>query len=74
MKKKSQVLIDKRESACIKYFDDSKVFIEYSNDMDDICKNVEEYNPNKKRKAIAVFDGIIADMRSNKILIVTQIQ
>ena len=27
-----------------------KRFIEYSNDMDDIYKNIEEYNPNKKRK------------------------
>ena len=31
-------------------FNDSKAFIEYSNDMDDILKNIEEYNQNKKRK------------------------
>ena len=34
----------------VKVFYDSKTFIEYSNDMDDIYKNNEEYNPNKKRK------------------------
>ena len=34
--------------------------------MDDIYENIEEYNPNKKRKILIVFDDIIADMRSNK--------
>ena len=29
-------LIDKRESACLKHFNDSKAFVEYSNDMDNI--------------------------------------
>ena len=32
------------------YFNDSKAFIEYSNDIDDIYKNIEEYNPTKKVK------------------------
>ena len=31
-------------------------------------KNVEEYNPNKKRKLLIVFDYMIADMVSNKKL------
>ena len=43
-----------------------KAFIEYSNDMDDIYKNIEEYNPNKKQKILIVFDDLIADMLSNK--------
>ena len=30
----------------MKHLNDSKAFIEYSNDMDDIYKNIEEYNPN----------------------------
>ena len=34
--------------------------------MDDIYKNIEEYNPNKKRKMLIVFDDVIADMLSNK--------
>ena len=34
--------------------------------MDDIYKNIEEYNPNKKRKKLIVFDDMIADMLSNK--------
>ena len=34
--------------------------------MDDIYKNNEEYNPNKKRKILIVFDDTIADMLNNK--------
>ena len=34
--------------------------------MDDIYKNIEEYNPNKKRKILIVFDDMIADMLNNK--------
>ena len=34
--------------------------------MNDIYKNTEEYNPNKKRKKLIVFDGMIVDMLSNK--------
>ena len=46
----------------------TKVFIEYSNDMDDIYKNIEEYNPNKKAKILTALDDMIADMVSNKKL------
>ena len=45
---KDQFLIKKREDVGTKYFNDSKVFIEYSNDVDDIYKNIAEYNLNKK--------------------------
>ena len=34
--------------------------------MDDIYKNIEEYNPNKKQKRLIVIDDMIADMVSNK--------
>ena len=49
--------------------------IEYSNNMDDIYKNIEKYNPNKKRKILIVFDNMIADMFNNKELnsIVTEL-
>ena len=36
--------------------------------MDDIYKSIEEYNPNKKRKILIIFDDMIADMLSNKKL------
>ena len=59
----------------LKHFNDSKAFIEYSNKMDDIYKNIEHFNPNKKRKALIIFDNVIADMPSNKELnpIVTEL-
>ena len=50
---------------------DSKAFIEYLNDMDDIYNNIEEYNPNKKRKMLILFDDMIADRLSKENLIVT---
>ena len=52
-----------------------KAFIEYSNDMQDVYKNIEDYNPGKKRKMLIVFDDIIADMFNNKKLnpIVTEL-
>ena len=50
----------------LKHFDDSKDFIEYSNDMDDIYRNIEEYNTDKKCKILIEFDGMIADILNNK--------
>ena len=47
-KAKYQLLINKTENTGLKYFNDSKAFIECSNDSHDIYKNIEEYNPNKK--------------------------
>ena len=72
---KYQFLIDKRESTGLKYLNDSKAFIKYSNDIDDIYKNIEEYNPNKNRKILILFDDMIPDMLSNKKLnpIVTEL-
>ena len=43
------LLINKRESTAMKYLNAFKAFIKYSNYMDDIYKNIEEYNPNEKR-------------------------
>ena len=47
---KYQFLINKRETTGLKHFHDPKVFIEYSNDMQDVYKNINEYNPDKERK------------------------
>ena len=46
----------------------SKAFIEYSNNMVHIYKNIEDNNPNKKQKILIVFDDMIADMLTNKKL------
>ena len=47
---KYQLLINKRENVGLKHWNDSKAFIEYSNDMQDVYKNPEEYNLGKKEK------------------------
>ena len=36
--------------------------------MDDIHKNIKEYNPKKNYKILIAFDDLVADMLSNKIL------
>ena len=65
---KYQYLINKREKVGLNHFDDPKAFMEYSNDMQDVYKNIEDYNPIKKRKVLIVFDDMIADMINNKKL------
>ena len=65
---KYQLLIKKIESTSLKYLNDLKPFFEYSNNMNDIYQNIEEYNPNKKPKMLIVFDDMIAYMLSNKKL------
>ena len=63
---KYQFLINKRESTGLKHFNNAKAFIEYSNDMQDVYENIGEYNLGKKRKILAVFDDMIADIINNK--------
>ena len=43
--------------------------------MTDIYKNMQDYNPNKTRKILIIFDDIVADMLNNKKLnpIVTEL-
>ena len=62
---KYQFLINKRYSTGLKHFNDPKAFIEYSNDIQDVYKNIEEYNLNKKRKILIVFDDMIAGIINN---------
>ena len=73
--KKYQYLINKREKVEINRFNNPKAFMEYSNDMQDVYKNIEDYNPIKKRKVLIIFDDMIADMiNNNKLnLIVTEL-
>ena len=65
---KYKLLINKRESTGLKYLNDLKAFIEYTINVDGIYKNIEEYNPNKNKKILTVFDDMIADILSNKKL------
>ena len=67
--KKYQFLTNKRGSIGLMHFNNPKAFTEYLNDMQDVYKNIEEYNIGKKRKILIVFDDIIADLINNKNLI-----
>ena len=44
-KPENQFLIKKRENAGIKNYNDPTAFIEYSNTMDDVFSNINDYNP-----------------------------
>ena len=72
---KYQYLINKREGVGVDHFNDPKAFIEYSNDMHDVYKNINYYNPDKENKILIVFDDMIADIIHNKTLnsIVTEL-
>ena len=60
-------LIEKHENVEIKYLNDSKAFVEYSNAMDYIYNNMNDYNPTRKRKILLiVFDDMIADIIAKK--------
>ena len=73
--KKYQYLINKHEKVGLSHFNESKAFMEFSKDMQDVYKNIEDYNPIKKRKVLIVFDDMIADMINNNKLnpIVTEL-
>ena len=72
---KYQYLIIKRECVGINHLNYPKAFIKYSNDMHDVYKNINNYNPDKENKILIVFDDMIADMINNKKLnsIVTEL-
>ena len=63
---KYDYLIKNRENAGIKFLNNSKAFIEWSNTMDDGYKNIDDYNLNRRRKILIVFDDMIADIMTNK--------
>ena len=62
---KYEYLIKKRENAGIKHLNDPNALTECSNTMDGVHKNINDYNPRKKRKIFFVFDDIIADVKGN---------
>ena len=64
--RKYQFLIKKRENPGIINLDDPNAFIEYSNTMDDVYNNIDDYNSNRKRKVLIVFHDMIADIMTNK--------
>ena len=66
--KKYQYLLNKREEAGIKSINDPHAFIEYSSDMNDVLDDINNYNKNRDKKVLIIFDDMIADiMRSEKL-------
>ena len=69
---KYKLLINKREKGGTNFNNDPHAFIEYSNSMDDILPNIEDYNKKIRRKVLIVFDDMIShvmpDKKAQKIL------
>ena len=67
---KYQYLINKREQAGIKNLNNPHAFIEYSNDMNDVLEDINNYNKKRDKKVLIIFDDVIADiMKSEKLMI-----
>ena len=47
-------MINKTEGVGINHFNDPKAFIEHSNNIHDVSKNIDEYNPDKENKILIV--------------------
>ena len=58
---KYEYLIKNRENTGIKHLNDSKAFIEYSNTMNDVYENIDNY-----KKILIVFHDMIPDIMTNK--------
>ena len=65
---KYQYLVYIPEKVGLEHFSDPKAFIEYSNDMQDVYKNIDEYNIDKEHKILIAFDDMTSDMINNKKL------
>ena len=63
---KYKYLIKKRKDVGVKHVNNSNAFIKCSNTMDGVYENINDYNPNRKRKILIVFDVMIADMTNKK--------
>ena len=63
---KYKYLIKIRQKVALEHFKDPKAFIEYSNDMQDVHENIDEYNIVEDRKILIVFDDMIADILTTK--------
>ena len=63
---KYEYLIKKREVAGIKNVNNPNAFIVCSNTMNDVYEDINNYNPKRNKKALIVFDDMIADIMRNK--------
>ena len=63
---KYKFLTKNRENAGIKYLSNSNGFNECSNTMDGVNEDIHDYNQNKIRKTLIVFNDMIVDIMTNK--------
>ena len=60
---KHQLLINKREKIGIEILKNPKPFTNNSQTIDDVCENLEDYDPSDKGRVLIVFDDMIADIQ-----------
>ena len=63
---KYEYLINKIEQVGIKNLNDPHAFIEYLDDMNDVLDDINNYNKNRDKKVLIVFDDMIAVIEYNK--------
>ena len=62
----NEYLINKRKQAGIKNLNDPHAFIEYSDDMNDVLDDINNYNKNRDKKVLVVVGDMIADIEYSK--------
>ena len=62
VERRYQLVIKKRESVGLNDSNDSKAFVEYWSYIDIIYENTDDFNRNKKREILIVFDDMIANI------------
>ena len=65
---KYQYLIKIREKVGIDHHNDPRAYIEYSNDMHNVYKNINYYNPDKENRILIVFDDMIYNKKLDSIV------
>ena len=65
---KYQYLVNIREKVGLKRFNNPKAFIEHSNGMCNVYRNINYYKPDKENKKLIVFDDMTGDVIQNKKL------
>ena len=63
---KYEDLIKNLNDAGINHLNDPNAFIKCSNTIDDVYENIHDYNPNRRRKILIIFDDMIVDIMTNK--------
>ena len=63
---KYEFLINNRVDAGIKNLSNPNAFTEYSNTMDDVFINIDNFNTKRKKRVFLIFDDMMADIMGDK--------